>query len=62
MNRRRAALIRKKLCEGLSRQEQQEYETLQRLSLESLEQAFPRPSQDDAKEDRPESAPPEKAG
>jgi len=44
MNQRRAALIRKKNRQGLSPEEQAEYERLQRLSREALEAQFPRPS------------------
>jgi hypothetical protein len=42
MNRKRAELIRKKISGQLNRDEQREYERLQRLSLEALERAFPR--------------------
>lgn len=44
MNQRRAELIRKKNRQGLSSDEQVEYERLQRLSHEALETRFPRPS------------------
>lgn len=44
MNQRRAELIRKKNRQGLSPDEQVEYERLQRLSHKTLETRFPRPS------------------
>jgi hypothetical protein len=44
MNRRRGELIRKKNRQGLSPDELTEYERLQRLSHETLEAQFPRPS------------------
>jgi GNAT superfamily N-acetyltransferase len=43
MNRKRAELIRKKNRQGLTPEEQREYERLQRLSQAALEQAFPPP-------------------
>jgi hypothetical protein len=44
MNQRRAQLIRKKNRQGLSPDEQVEYERLQALSHEALETNFPRPA------------------
>jgi hypothetical protein len=53
MNQRRAELIHKRNLQGLSPDEQVEYERLQQLSHEALETAFPRPSfPTDLKEDR----------
>jgi hypothetical protein len=46
MNQRRAELIRKMNRQGLSPDEQVEYERLQRLSHEALEACFPRPPLD----------------
>lgn len=43
MNERRAELIRKDLHEGLTADERQEYERLQRMSLAAVAAAFPRP-------------------
>jgi hypothetical protein len=43
MNRRRAELIRKKNRLGLTEDEREEYDRLQRLSHAALEEAFPRP-------------------
>jgi hypothetical protein len=43
MNHRRAQLIRKKHRQGLSLEEQSEYEVLQRLSRAALEKRFHRP-------------------
>jgi hypothetical protein len=43
MNRTRADLIQKKNRQGLTTEEQAEYERLQRLSHEALEAQFPRP-------------------
>ena len=42
MNERRAALILKDLDEGLTEAERKEYDHLQRISLASAAQAFPR--------------------
>jgi hypothetical protein len=44
MNRRRAELIRKKLRGELNEAEWNEYERLQRRSLEALDSAFPLPN------------------
>src|SRR5262245_46887613 len=41
--RRRAELIAKKACEGLSGEERAEFERLQRISHEAMERHFPRP-------------------
>jgi hypothetical protein len=60
MNRRRAELIRKKLRGELTAEEQQLYETLQRRSLEALEQAFPPGNNEESLEDR-EKSPSEEA-
>ena len=49
MNRRRGELIRKKSREGLTPEEQKEYERRQQLSRAALEEAFPAP---DGEEDR----------
>jgi hypothetical protein len=46
MNRRRAELIRKKVRGELPEEEREEYEALQRGSLEKLERAFPRRVED----------------
>jgi GNAT superfamily N-acetyltransferase len=46
MNERRAELILKDLDDGLTAAEKEEYERLQRTSLESAAQAFPRPKLD----------------
>lgn len=43
MNRRRGELIRKKNRDGLTNVEQVEYDRLQKLSLEALEESYPRP-------------------
>jgi hypothetical protein len=43
MNRRRAELIHKKHRQGLTPEEQTEYERLQALSRAALDQSFPRP-------------------
>jgi hypothetical protein len=46
MNERRAELIRKNLHEGLTMDERQEYDRLQRISLTALVKALPRPEPD----------------
>jgi hypothetical protein len=46
MNRRRWELIQKKARAPLTAQEQAEFDLLQQLSLEAVEQAFPRPASD----------------
>jgi hypothetical protein len=43
MNQRRAELIRKKNRQGLTPEEQIEYDRLQRLSEAALEERFPHP-------------------
>jgi hypothetical protein len=43
MNRRRGDLIQKKNRDGLTNAEQLEYDQLQELSLQAVEEAFPRP-------------------
>jgi hypothetical protein len=54
MNRRRAELIRKKLRGELDEGEKEEYETLQRLSLEAVEESFPRQGPTKPQADHPE--------
>jgi uncharacterized protein (DUF433 family) len=61
MNRKRAELIRKKIQGGLSAAEQEQYETLQRRSLEALERASPRSSGDHASANRAEARSQEEA-
>jgi hypothetical protein len=55
MNRRRAELIRKKNREGLTPEENTEYQRLQQLSRAELERAFPAPSLDKEGLDRLEA-------
>ncbi len=50
MNQRRAELIRKDVSGTLSESERIEYESLQRLSLAALEEAFPYPEHDEERE------------
>ena len=47
MNRRRAALIRKKNRQGLTDDERAEFERLQRLCFSALEQSSPGPTIDE---------------
>jgi hypothetical protein len=55
MNRRRAELIRKKNREGLTPEENTEYQRLQQLSQAALERAFPAKSVDRERLDRLEA-------
>jgi hypothetical protein len=55
MNQRRAELIRKKNRQGLTPEEQGEYERLQSRSRAALQAAFPSPSADDERLDKLEA-------
>jgi hypothetical protein len=47
MNRRRSELIRKKYRQGLTAEEQAEFERLQRLCFAAIDERFPRPVVDE---------------